>query len=166
VRHILALMLGTCLIAVSTTASGVAQQTRTAPDSATIDKALQAFRADLQGERSDLIAKNVTLTAAQAAKFWPQFEAYQKEQNLIIDDQMKGIQRYVEGYESLDDAGALALINANFDRDDKMNALRKKWLGEFQKTVGTKVAVRVMQIDRQLSMAHQLAFATKIPLVR
>jgi hypothetical protein len=146
----------------------VAQQPKpaAAPDAAAIDKALQSVRADLQGERSDIVAKNVTLDAAQAAKFWPMFESYQKEQNVIMDDQMKGIQRYVDNYEKLDDAGALSLMQANFDRDDRMNALRKKWLGEFQKVVGTKVAVRVMQIDRQLSMAHQLAFAAKIPLVR
>ena len=46
-----------------------------------------------------------------------------------------------------------------------MNALRKKWLGDFQKAVGTKLAVRVMQIDRRLSLAHQLQFTSKIPLV-
>ena len=45
-----------------------------------------------------------------------------------------------------------------------MNALRKKWLGEFNKVLGAKLAVRVMQIDRRLSLAHQLEFATRIPL--
>jgi hypothetical protein len=45
-----------------------------------------------------------------------------------------------------------------------MTTLRKKWLGEFQKVLGTKLAERVMQIDRRLSLAHQLQFASKIPL--
>jgi hypothetical protein len=45
-----------------------------------------------------------------------------------------------------------------------MNALRQRWLPEFQKVLGTKNAVRVMQIDRRLSMAHQLYFAARIPL--
>ena len=54
------------------------------------------------------MAKNLTLSADQAAKFWPVFENYQKEQNLIMDAQLKGIQKYVEGYKTLDDAGALA----------------------------------------------------------
>jgi len=130
----------------------------------TIDEVLVAVRADLQEGRSDIMAKNLTLTSAQAAKFWPMFESYQAEQNVIMDDQLKGIQRYIEGFDSLDDAAALGLINAHIDRDARMSALRKKWLGEFQKAVGTKLAVRAMQIDRRLSLAHQMEFAAKIPL--
>jgi hypothetical protein len=34
---------------------------------------------------ADTLAKNLTLTAEQAAKFWPVFEQYQKEQNVIMD---------------------------------------------------------------------------------
>ena len=159
-----------CLLSVSGGAWMAAQEVHPASASTTytptsIEEMLQAVRADLQGERADIIAKNVTLTSAQAAKFWPLFEAYQKEQNAIMDEQLRGIQRYIENADTLDDAGALALINAHFDRDAKMNALRQKWLGEFQKALDTKLAVRVMQIDRRLSMAHQLMFAAKIPLI-
>src|SRR3954470_3381686 len=131
---------------------------------AAMDEVLKVVRADLQGDRADIMAKNLTLTSEQAAKFWPIFEAYQKEQNVIMDDQLRGIQRYIETADTLDDAGALSLINAHFDRDARMNALRQKWFGEFQKVLGPKLAVRVMQIDRRLSLAHQLYFASKIPL--
>jgi len=129
------------------------------------DDVLKAVRADLQSGRADIMAKNLTLTAEQAAKFWPMFEAYQKEQNVIMDDQMRGLQQYVDSYERLSDADALALINAHFDRDARMNALRQKWLGEFQKVLPTKLAVRAMQIDRRLSLVHQIEFASQIPLV-
>ena len=167
-RNTLATILGTCLLAGSTMASAVAQQpVRSAPpDPATVEKALQALRADLQSDRADVISKNISLSAPQAAKFWPMFDVYQKEQNVIMDEQLKGIQQYVDSYEKLDDAGALGLINAHFTRDERMNALRKKWMGEFQTVLGTKLAVRVMQIDRRLSMAHQMAFAAQIPLAR
>jgi hypothetical protein len=82
-----------------------------------------------------------------------------------MDEQMKGIQTYVEGFEKLDDAAALGLIKAHLDRDRKMAALREKWLGEFQKVLPTKVAVRVIQIDRRISNAHQVEFSARIPLV-
>jgi len=130
-----------------------------------MDEVLQAVRADLQSDRADVIAKNVTLTTDQAATFWPVFESYQKEQNAVMDDQLRVIQQFIEGFDALDDAGALALINAHFDRDARMTALRRKWLPEFQKALGTKLAVRAMQIDRRLSLAHQIKFASKIPLV-
>ena len=169
-RNTLVFVIGVCVLSVSGIAWTASRQVQQVSASATyvptsIEEVLQAVRADLQGERADIIAKNLTLTSAQAAKFWPLFEAYQKEQNVIMDDQLRGIQRYIENFDNLDDGGALALINAHFDRDARMNALRRRWLGEFQKALDTKLAVRVMQIDRRLSMAHQLQFATKIPLI-
>jgi Spy/CpxP family protein refolding chaperone len=140
-----------------------AQQSAT-PSTATMDEVLTAVRADLQNERADIIAKNVSLTTEQAAKFWPLYQSYQKEQNAIMDEQLKAIQRFIESFDSLDDASALALINGHFDRDTRMTELRKKWLAQFQQTLGTKLAVRVMQIDRRLSLMHQLLFTSKIPL--
>ena len=133
---------------------------------APIEDVLTAVRADLQSTRADIIKKNVTLTSAQSANFWPVYESYQKEQNTIMDEQLKGIQRYIETFDSLDDAAALSLIRAHFDRDTRMVAIREKWLPRFQDVLGTKLAVRVMQIDRRLSLTQQLQFTSKIPLAR
>jgi Spy/CpxP family protein refolding chaperone len=129
------------------------------------DSVLKNVRADMQGTRADIMAKNLTLTAGQAAKFWPVFEAYQKEQNVIMDAQLKSLQKYVESSDTLDDKGALAFINAHLDRDAKMTALRKKWLAEFQKVVPAKIAARAMQIDRRLSNIAQVEVSAQLPLV-
>jgi Spy/CpxP family protein refolding chaperone len=167
VRKTFALLVTISLVGLSALTWAQAQRPPAPPagGTPTVDEVLQAVRADLQGSRADIVAKNMTLTSEQAAKFWPVFEAYQKEQNVIMDDQLKGIQKYVESYQNLDDAGALGLINAHFDRDARMNALRQKWLGEFQKTLPTRLAVRVLQIDRRLSLVHQIEYASRIPLV-
>ena len=184
-RHTLAFVAGVCLISVSTVAWTGARQakppakptsttattpapaasTSSVPSGPSIEEVLKAVRSDLQNSRSDIIAKNVPLTTAQAAKFWPVFEQYQKEQNVIMDDQLKTVQSFVDNFDKADDAAALRLINAHFERDTKMVALRQKWLAEFQKVVGTKLAVRVMQIDRRLSLAHQALITSRIPLV-
>jgi transposase-like protein len=123
------------------------------------------MRADMQSTRADIMAKNVTLTAAQAAKFWPMFETYQKEQNVIMDEQLKGVQKYAENFATLDDAGALAFINAHLDRDAKMDTLRQRWLKEFQSVIPAKIAARVIQIDRRLSLVAQMEISAKIPLI-
>jgi hypothetical protein len=164
VRNNFAVAILVCVLAASAATWTAAQVRPVSATATSIDEVLQAVRSDLQGGRADIIAKNVTLTSEQAARFWPMFTAYQKEQNVIMDDQLRGIQRYIEGFDTLDDAGALGLIEAHFDRDARMSALRKQWLAEFQKTLGTKLAVRVMQIDRRLSLAHQMEFASRIPL--
>jgi Spy/CpxP family protein refolding chaperone len=165
-RRTLAYLLVACFVVGSLQAQTPAKQvSATSPSPASVDSSLTAFRADLQSSRADIMAKNLSLTADQAAKFWPVFNAYQKEQNVIMDEQLKGIQQYVAGYDSLDDAAALALMKAHLDRDAKMNALRQKWLGEFQKVLPGKLAARAMQIDRRLSLVTQVELASRIPLI-
>jgi Spy/CpxP family protein refolding chaperone len=161
-RYSVALLAAVCLFCVVAVAAQQAQPVSTTP--ASMDEVLAAVRADMQATRADVMAKNLSMTAAEAAKFWPVYEAYQKEQNAIMDDHLKGVQRYIESFNTLDDAGALALIKAHLDRDERMNSLRQKALGDFQKVVGTKLAVRAIQIDRRLSLAYQLQIVSKIPL--
>ena len=137
-----------------------------APSAADTAKALEELRGDLQTTRADVLAKNISLSAAQAAKFWPMYEKYQAEQNAIVDAQLKGVQAYAENYDKLDDAKALAFIDVQLKRDEAMVALRRKWLPEFQKIVPAATAVRVIQIDRRLSQAMQVVLSSQLPLVR
>src|SRR3954465_3619659 len=128
VRNTLAFTAAVCLFSVSAIGWVTAQQAKQAPlTPTTIEDVLKAVRSDLQGERAHIMAKNLTLASQVAAKFWPMYETYQKEQNVIMDDQLKGIQKYIEGFDNLDDAGATGLITAHFDRDTRMNAMRQKW---------------------------------------
>jgi len=151
-------------------ASAVAWQARSAQPSQapqpSNDDILQAFRTDLMNNHSDILAKNMSLTSDQAAKFWPMYANYQKEQSVILDAQLKGIQSFVAKFDTMDDASAMTLIRAHFDRDAEMAKLREKWLGEFQKVLGTKLAVRAMQIDRRVSLAQQFQLTMQIPLAQ
>ncbi len=156
-----------CFVATSAQAQASAQQVSAAPASAaSVDSVLNKFRTDMQKSRADVMAKNLTLSAEQAAKFWPVFDKYQKEQNTVMSAHLKEITKYAENFQTLDDAGALAFINAHLDRDAKMTALRKKWLPEFQKVLPTKLAVRAIQIDRRLSLLAQMDIASQLPLVQ
>jgi hypothetical protein len=159
-RRSLAIVLMLCVSGLALSAQ--TKQEKTAPASA--EEALKALRAETQAQKAAILGKNMSLSAEQAAKFWPLFEAYQKEQNAIVDQQLEGIQQYVNNYKTLDDASSLTLITSHFERDEKMSALRRKWLGEFQKVLPTKLAVRAMQIDRRLSLALQSEIASYIPL--
>jgi Spy/CpxP family protein refolding chaperone len=154
-RYSAALLAAVCLFTVFGVSGNAAQQAQ-AVSTTPADEMLAALRADMLASRADVLAKNLTMTSEQAAKFWPVYEAYQKEQNAIMDEHEKGIQRYIESFDKLDDAGALGLIKAHLDRDERMDALRQKALVDFQRAVGTKLAARAIQIDRRLSLAYQL----------
>lgn len=144
-------------------AAGTATQS-TAP-APTPEQVMAQFKSDLQAVRSDVMAKGLTLSADQAAKFWPMYDQFQKEQGAIIDGQLKAVQKYADSYATLTDADSLAFVKAQLERDRQMNDLRVKWLEKFQTVLPAGLAARAMQIDRRLSQVAQVELSSRIPLV-
>jgi Spy/CpxP family protein refolding chaperone len=123
------------------------------------------FRNDLMARRADVIAKGLTLTSDQAAKFWPLFDAYQKEQDVIVNEQLEQVKAYADHFQSLSDEDALNYLNSLLTRDQKMLDLRRKWLAKFQKVVSAKTAARAIQIDRRLSIVTEIRMSQQVPLL-
>ena len=130
------------------------------------EQVVQQFRNDMMAKRADIMAKGLTLTADQASKFWPQFEQFQKEQDLIVHEQLNATKAYADHYQALSDADAVAYVKALLTRDQKMMDLRVKWLEKFQKVVPPKTAARAIQLDRRVSNVAQVQLSSQIPLVK
>jgi hypothetical protein len=147
-------------------ADAAAQKVTSGATAPTEEQVVTEFRSDLQAKRADVMAKGLTLSADQAAKFWPMFEQFQKEQNAVIDAQVAAIQKFATRFEQLTDADALEYVNALLVRDDQMHALRVKWLARFQTVVPPKIAARAIQIDRRLGQATQVQISARVPLIQ
>ena len=131
----------------------------------TTEQVLEQFRTDLQAAAADVMAKGLTLTAEQAAKFWPMFEAFQKEQKAVIDEQLKSLVQYEDTYQTMTDADALAYANSLLQRDQKIHELRLKYLAKFQEVVSARVAARAIQLDRRLGLVGQVKISSQVPLI-
>jgi hypothetical protein len=131
----------------------------------TREQVMQQFRDDLQAAAADVMAKGLTLNAEQAAKFWPMFDAFQKEQKAIIDAQLKSLVTYRDTYKTMSDADALAYANSLLERDQKIHDLRVKYLAKFQTVVPTRVAARAIQLDRRLGLVAQVKVSSQVPLI-
>lgn len=131
----------------------------------TTDQVVEQVRNDLQAKAADMMAKGLTLSAEQAAKFWPMFESFQKEQKAIIDGQMKSLLKYRDTYKSMSDADALAYANSLLKRDQQIHDLRVKYLAKFQKVVPARTAARAIQLDRRLGLVAQLQVSSQVPLI-
>ena len=129
------------------------------------DQVIEQFRDDLQAKAADVMAKGLTLSAEQAAKFWPMFESFQKEQKAIIDEQLKSLVKYRETYTSMTDADALAYANSLLQRDQKIHDLRVKYLARFQQVVPARIAARAIQLDRRLGLVGQVKVSSQVPLI-
>jgi len=131
----------------------------------TAEQASEQFRIDMQAVAADVMAKGLTLTAEQAAKFWPMFEDFQKEQKAIIDEQLKSLSKYQDTYRAMTDADALAYANSLLQRDQKIHDLRVKYLTKFQKIVPPRIAARAIQLDRRLGLVSQVKISSRVPLI-
>ena len=131
----------------------------------TQEQVVADFRQDLMAKRADIMAKGLTLSSDQAAKFWPMFEQFQKEQDAIVNEQIDNVKAYGDHFQNLTDDDALKYVNSLLSRDQKMLDLRKKWLAKFQTVVPVRTAARAIQIDRRLSNVAQIQLSQQIPLV-
>jgi Spy/CpxP family protein refolding chaperone len=131
----------------------------------TQEQVIAEFTKDLQAKRADVMAKGLTLTADQAAKFWPMYEQFQSELDAVINGQITATQAYADRFATLTEADALNYVNALLERDDKMLDLRVKWLAKFQAVVPARVAARAIQLDRRVSQVMQVKVSSQIPLI-
>src|ERR1044071_1040284 len=72
------------------------------------DEVVAQFRTDLMSKRADIMAKGLTLSAEQAAKFWPLCETFQKEQDQIVNEQIEATKQYADHYQALSDQNLAA----------------------------------------------------------
>ena len=70
------------------------------------DQNIEMLRADLRAQRKEVVAQNMTLTADEAAKFWPIFDQYRKEAIKPNDERWAVIKDYAANYNTMTDVQA------------------------------------------------------------
>lgn len=130
------------------------------------DQDIQLMRQDIRSKKKQLVAANLTLTDAEATKFWPIYDQYTAELVKINDAKYAAIKEYAEKWGTMSDADALALTQRALAVDESVAQLRSKYVPIFQKAVpGTKVAT-FFQLERRLQMLIDLQLASQLPLVQ
>ena len=150
--------------------SGVAQrqsmaQAPAASQSST-DQDVELLRKDIRSEKKQILAANLTLTDAEATKFWPIYDQYTAELVKINDAKYAAIKDYATNYDTLTDAKALELGKQILGVDQSVAQLRMKYTPMFSKVVSGKKTALFFQLDRRLVMLIDLQLAAAIPMVQ
>jgi hypothetical protein len=142
-------------------------QSSASKDSPTVtDQDIQLLRRDLRSGKKQLIAANLTLTDAEATKFWPVYDQYAAEMTKVGDQKYALIKEYAQNYGSLKDAQAKSLIDRSLALDEAIAQLRIKYVPIVSAVLpGTKTAT-FFQIDRRITNLIDLQLASQIPLVQ
>jgi hypothetical protein len=135
-------------------------------DPGTVRSAIDLVRSDVKHEKALIIAQNMALTMDEASEFWPVYNAYNAELNVLLDERLALIKDYLETHDTMTDAQATALAGKAFDIEAKRTALKRTWFKKFTAVVSPKKAAQFFQIENQLNAALDLALTDSLPLIK
>jgi hypothetical protein len=126
---------------------------------------VEAIRTELRAGKSDLIAKNVSLTSEEAAKFWPLYKQYEAAGKTLNDKRVDLLMKYVDAGEKPDPTLITNLVKASLKRDLDLAQLRVDYAPRFAKVLPREKAARFLQVERALSLVADAKLAAIVPLL-
>lgn len=153
------------LILISAAAHSTAlAQTQTA-SVAEMEKDLALVRRNLRSEKKQIIAMNLSLTDAEATRFWPLYDQYAAEMSKHYDDFYAVIKDYAANQKTLTDAQALSMIKRWSAIQVESARTRQKHIDLIEKSIPGRKAALFFQVDRRLYALIDLQIASEVPLV-
>ena len=108
------------------------------------------LRRDLRADKKQLIALNLSLTEAEATKFWPVYDQYAAEMAKQNDEFYTLIKNYAANQKTLTDAEAATMIKRWADLQVGLSQTRQKYIPLVEKVISPRKAALFFQIDRRL----------------
>jgi hypothetical protein len=142
-----------------------AQTTSSQQDTARVisDQDLNLLRKDLRSKRKQLIAANLKLTDAEAAKFWPVYDQYVTELITINDKKFGLIQDYADNWGKMTNDQSLLFSRQWLDMDIQTAQLRQKYVPIVSKALDGKKTATFFQLDRRIAMMMELQVSSQMP---
>jgi Spy/CpxP family protein refolding chaperone len=125
---------------------------------------IEAIRGEIHAGKSDLIAKNISLTAEEAAAFWPLYKRYDSAGKALNDKRFELLKKYLDAGDKADPAMAAAVLKATLQRDLELAKLRIDYAPRFAKVLPRAKAMRFMQVERALTLIADAKLAAMVPL--
>src|SRR5688500_14583431 len=128
----------------------------------TVDTVRQAAR---ENKRA-LVEKNMDLTAEEAKKFWPIWDAYQKQLDGIVQKQNRVVLDYVNSESSMTDANAKRMVTDVLALDAEEAKLRAATVKKVMAALPAKKGARFFQVENKIRTLNRYDVAEKVRLVQ
>jgi hypothetical protein len=131
------------------------------------DANIQILRDRFGADKKLLVAANMELTDAEAMGFWPIYESYQKDLQVLDERLKETILSYADAYndDKLTDQIVKALFGAALTINEDEVKMRKAYLAKFADVLPGKKVVRYLQIENKIRTMLRHELAAMIPLV-
>ncbi|HJR77307.1 MAG TPA: hypothetical protein VJ805_10045 [Nitrospiraceae bacterium] len=156
----------------SRSAAGSQSQSKTRPSATATSQRADATNAQIlldkiKADKKLLVANNMDLTDAEAARFWPLYDEYQRGLDQVNQNLASTILEYAEAYDkgAIPDATASKLLDEALLVEEAEVALKKTYAAKFTEVLPAAKAARYLQIETKIRSMLRLDLARNIPLV-
>jgi hypothetical protein len=160
-------ILASAIVAFWVVLSIASSQTSVAAQTKSSDTEMQILLDKVKADKKLVVAANMNLTETEGKKFWPIYDAYQKELQTINERLANTIRSYANGYvnNSLTDDQAKKLMEDAIKIDEDEVKLRNSYFSKVNAVLPAKMTARYFQIENKIRAALKYELAGGIPLV-
>jgi hypothetical protein len=128
------------------------------------DEDIALLRRDLRAMKMQVIGQNMSLSEEEGQKFWPIYNHYVKDLQLVNDKKYGLLKQYAEMWATMTDQDALIYVRNWLEADGQAQALRLKYVPVVSQVLPGRKAATFFQLDRRLNMMIDLQLFSQIPL--
>ena len=99
------------------------------------------------------ITKELSLSCAEAEKFWPIYNAYDEKQFELRHTKMKTIMKKYkdDGLDKLNDKEAATILSEMESIDEELLTLRKKFVKDAKEIIGAKKVLQLKKVEEEFT---------------
>jgi Spy/CpxP family protein refolding chaperone len=131
------------------------------------DANMEILKQKLKADKKLLVAGNMELSDADAKKFWPIYDAYQKDLEQLNQKLGHTIKEYAEAFNKgpIPDDKAKKLLNEVLSVEEQETKLKRSYVEKLEKVLPFTKVARYIQIETKVRSLIRMELAQQIPLV-
>ncbi len=116
-------------------------------------------------EKKTIVAEFIMLEGAQKDAFWKLYDDYETQRKELGKQRIALLERYANGYMTLDDATTDQIIKDMIALGAKTDKLISTYYGKIKKASGVKAAAQFVQLEAYLAAVIRASILDTIPFI-
>ena len=128
---------------------------------------MQLVAEKVKADKKLLVSRNLPLTESEAKVFWPVYEAYQKDLDIINQRIARLVAGYVEAFDAdnVTDEKAREMLDEIVSIEKAEGGLKGRYVPKLTAVLTAKKVARYLQIENKIRAVVKYDLAVNIPLV-
>ncbi|HWL75071.1 MAG TPA: hypothetical protein VNQ74_14470 [Burkholderiaceae bacterium] len=127
---------------------------------------MQALQTAVRADKRGYVTKALALSDAEAAKFWPIYDAYQSQLDVANRRRTVALLGVVGRTETISDVYAKNVVKELVAADDTELKARRTMRDRVMKALPARKAICYLQLESKIRAAQDYDLATTIPLLK